>query len=111
MGGLEIAALVGAYIASAQQRLPVMVDGFIATAAALLAVEINPSVRPWMMFAHQSAEKAHKLALEKLDAKPILNLGLRLGEGSGAALAVPLIQSALALHSQMATFAQANVSE
>ena len=111
VGGLEIAALVGAYIASAQQGVPIMVDGFIATAAALLAVEINPSVRPWMMFAHQSAEKAHKLALEKLNAKPILNLGLRLGEGSGAALAVPLIQSALALHSQMATFAQANVSE
>ena len=110
VGGLEIAALVGAYIAAAQQSTPILVDGFITTAAALLAVEINPSVRDWMMFAHQSAEKGHVLALKKLDAKPLLNIGMRLGEASGAAVAVPLIQSALALHKQMATFDEANVS-
>lgn len=110
VGGLEIAALVGAYITAAQQGIPILVDGFITTAAALLAVDINPSVRKWMMFSHQSAEKGHELALKKLDAKPLLNLGLRLGEASGAAVAVPLIQSALALHAQMATFAEASVS-
>ena len=110
VGGLEIAALVGAYIAAAQQSTPILVDGFITTAAALLAVEINPSVRDWMMFAHQSAEKGHVLALKKLDAKPLLNIGMRLGEASGAAVTVPLIQSALALHKQMATFDEANVS-
>ena len=110
VGGLEIAALVGAYIAAAQQGIPILVDGFITTAAALLAVEINPEVRSWMMFAHQSAEKGHLLALKKLDAKPLLNLDMCLGEASGAAVAVPLIKNALILHSQMATFSQASVS-
>lgn len=109
LGGLEIAALVGAYIAAAQHKLPIMVDGFISTAAALLAVEINPSVRPWMMFSHQSSEQAHVLALKKLNATPLLNLGMRLGEASGAAMAVPIIQNALCLHAQMATFEQAHV--
>lgn len=110
VGGLEIAALVGAYIAAAQQGMPILVDGFITTAAAMLAVQINPSVRDWMMFAHQSAEPAHIKALDKLNARALINLNMRLGEGSGAAVVVPLIQSALALHSQMATFDQANVS-
>jgi len=110
VGGLEIAALVGAYIGAAQQGTPILVDGFITTAAALLAVEINPSVRQWMMFAHQSAEKGHALALKKLDAKPLLHLNMRLGEASGAALAVPIIKSALALHSKMATFDEADVN-
>lgn len=111
VGGFEIAALVGAYIASAQQGIPILIDGFITTAAALLAVRINPSVRQWMLFAHQSAEPAHHLALEAMGATPIVNLGLRLGEGSGAALVVPIIQSSLALHNEMATFANAGVSE
>ncbi len=111
VGGLEIAALVGAYIASAQVGVPILVDGFITTAAALLAAEINPSVRDWMIFAHTSAEPAHHLALEYLKAKPLLDIGMRLGEGSGAGVAVPLIQSALALHTQMATFDSAGVSE
>ena len=111
VGGLEIAALVGAYIGAAQAGVPILVDGFITTAAALLAVRINPSCREWMIFAHKSAEPAHYLALKEMDALPLLDLGLRLGEGSGAALAVPLIQSALALHNQMATFADAGVSD
>lgn len=110
LGGLEIAALVGAYIGAAQNGTPSLIDGFICTAAALLAVEINPSVRQWMIFAHRSAEPAHTQALEHLNAKPILDLGLRLGEGSGAAVAVPLLQSALALHNEMATFSDAGVS-
>ncbi len=109
-GGLEIAALVGSYIACAQRGVPILVDGFICTAAALLAVKLNPSVRDWMLFSHQSAEPAHRLALDHLSAVPLLNLGMRLGEGSGAAMAVPIVQAALALHSGMATFDQAGVS-
>jgi len=111
LGGFEIAALTGAYIAAAQQQTPVLVDGFICTAAALLACRINASCRAWMLFSHQSAEPAHISALEALDASPLLNLGMRLGEGSGAAMAVPIIKNALLLHSQMATFADAGVSD
>jgi len=111
IGGFEIAALVGAYIACAQSGVPILVDGFITTAAALLAVAINPSARDWMIFAHTSAEPAHRLALDSLGAKPLLDIGMRLGEGSGAGVAVPIIQSALALHNTMATFDSAGVSE
>lgn len=111
LGGFEIAALTASYIAAAQAGIPIIVDGFIATAAALLAVNINPGSREWMLFAHQSAEPAHRSALDALKAKPLLDLGLRLGEGSGAALALPLVQSALRLHNTMATFASAGVSE
>ena len=109
-GGFEIAALTGSYVAAAQRGIPILVDGFISTAAALLACKLNDSVRPWLIFSHQSAEPAHIIALEALQAQPLLNLNMRLGEGSGAAVAVPLIQSALTLHKQMATFDQAGVS-
>ncbi len=111
LGGLEIAALVGSYIACAQQGVPVLVDGFICTAAALLAVKLNPDVRNWLLFSHLSAEPAHCIALEELNADPLLQLNMRLGEGSGAAVAVPLLKAALALHNNMATFSQAGVSE
>ncbi len=110
VGGLEIAGLCGAYIAAAQAGVPVLVDGFITTAAALLAVQINPSCRNWMLFAHKSAEPAHALALSELRARPLLDLGMRLGEGSGAGVAVAVIRSALALHNEMASFADAGVS-
>lgn len=111
LGGLEIAGLVGAYIACAQAGVPILVDGFISTAAAMLAIKINPSTRQWMLFAHKSSEPAHILALNALNAKPLLDLGMRLGEGSGAAIATPLIASALQLHNNMATFTSASVSE
>lgn len=111
LGGFEIAALTGAYIACAQAGLPIVVDGFIASSAALIAVKYSPTVRDWMIFGHQSAEPGHRLVLDQLDAKPLLNLGLRLGEGSGAAAAVPLIRLACALHNEMATFAEAGVSD
>ncbi|MEO0443908.1 MAG: nicotinate-nucleotide--dimethylbenzimidazole phosphoribosyltransferase [Pseudomonadota bacterium] len=111
LGGLEIAALVASYIACAQRGIPVLVDGFICTAAALLAVKLNAGVRHWLLFSHQSAEAAHSRALAALEAQPLLDLGMRLGEGSGAAVAVPLIQSALSLHNRMASFAQAGVSQ
>jgi nicotinate-nucleotide--dimethylbenzimidazole phosphoribosyltransferase len=111
VGGLEIAALVGAYIAAAQNGIPILIDGFITTAAALLATKINPATRDWMIFAHRSAEPAHIEALKAMNAKPLLDLEMRLGEASGAAAAVPIIQSALALHKQMASFTEAGVSE
>lgn len=110
VGGFEIAALCGAYIAAAQRGLPVLVDGFITTAAALAAVRINPGCREWMFFAHRSRERGHARLLAALDADPLLDLGLRLGEASGAAAAVPLMRLACELHSRMATFAQAGVS-
>ena len=108
--GFEIVALTGAYIAAAQVGLPIIVDGFISSVAALSAVQLNPAARQWMMFAHQSAELAHQRILHTLEATPILQLGMRLGEGSGAATAWTVLQSACALHAQMATFAEAAVS-
>lgn len=111
VGGFEIAGLCGAYIAAAQQGLPVLVDGFISSVAALAAVHINPAVRNWLLFGHTSAEPGHQRVLAALDAQPFLQLGMRLGEGSGAAVAVPILQLACALHNGMATFAEAGVSE
>lgn len=110
VGGLEIAALAGAMIAAGQRGLPVLVDGFIVSAAALVAIGLNPSVRRWLIFSHRSAERGHRVVLDALEARPILDLELRLGEGSGAALALPMLRLACALHGQMATFAEAAVS-
>ncbi|EHU1702265.1 nicotinate-nucleotide--dimethylbenzimidazole phosphoribosyltransferase [Acinetobacter baumannii] len=110
VGGLEIAAIVGAYIRCAQVALPIIVDGFISSVAALCAVRMNPQVRDWMLFGHQSAEYGHRRILQELNAEPILNMNLRLGEGSGAGTALALVKMACALHNQMATFAQAAVS-
>lgn len=111
LGGFEIAGLAGAYIAAAQNGLPILVDGFISSVAALVAVRINPAVRDWLLFAHTSAEPGHQRVLAALDAQPMLELGMRLGEGSGAAVAVPILQLACSLHSGMSTFAEAGVSE
>ncbi len=109
-GGFEIAALTGAYIHAAQQGLPVLVDGFISSAAALCAVRINQSVADWLFFSHVSAERGHQKALVEMGQQPLLDLGMRLGEGSGAAVAVPLMRAACALHNQMATFEEAAVA-
>ena len=110
LGGFEIAALAGSYVACAQLGLPVLVDGFIATAAALVATRILPGSDQWFLYAHTSAEPGHACILEALKARAMLNLGMRLGEGSGAALAVPVLRLACALHNEMATFAEAGVS-
>jgi nicotinate-nucleotide--dimethylbenzimidazole phosphoribosyltransferase len=91
--------------------IAVLVDGYICTAAALCAVRLNPACRPWLIFAHRSAEPGHLALLEALGAEPLLDLGLRLGEGSGAALAASLLQQACALHNEMATFAEAAVAD
>ena len=109
LGGFEIAALSGAYLRAAQLGVPVLVDGFIATSAALAAAFIRPEARDWMLFGHRSREPGHALLLEALDAEPLLDLGLRLGEGSGAAVALPMLRLACSLHSGMASFAEAGV--
>ncbi|QQN97313.1 nicotinate-nucleotide--dimethylbenzimidazole phosphoribosyltransferase [Pseudomonas sp. SW-3] len=111
IGGFEIAALVGAYLACAQKGVAVLVDGFICSVAALVAVRLNPGCREWLLFGHRGAEPGHRHVLETLNAEPLLDLGLRLGEGSGAALAVPLLRLACDLHGQMATFAEAAVAD
>ncbi|MDQ2076734.1 nicotinate-nucleotide--dimethylbenzimidazole phosphoribosyltransferase [Marinimicrobium sp. ABcell2] len=110
LGGFEITALAGAYIACGQRGIPVLVDGFISSVAALAACRIQPALQSWLMFAHQSREPGHRLLLKFLQAEPLLALNMRLGEASGAALAVPILQSALTLHREMATFSEAGVS-
>jgi nicotinate-nucleotide--dimethylbenzimidazole phosphoribosyltransferase len=111
VGGFEIAALVGSYLGAAQAGLPVLVDGFICTVAALVAVRLNSGCRPWLFFSHRGAEPGHARVLQALEAEPLLALGLRLGEGSGAALAVPLMRLACELHAGMATFTEAAVAD
>lgn len=111
LGGFEIVALTGSYLSCAHTGIPVLVDGFISSVAALLAVKICAGARDWMLFSHASAEPGHAHVLQALEAKPLLNLGMRLGEGSGAATAVPLLRLACELHNGMATFAEASVSE
>ncbi len=112
LGGFEIAALTGAYINAAQQGIACLVDGFIASAAALVAIRINPGVSDWMMGSHQSAEPGHRAILMAIGASnPLLKIGMRLGEGSGAAVAASLLKLACQLHANMATFAEAGVSK
>lgn len=110
VGGLEIAAMTGAYIRCAQLGLAVVIDGFISTVSALIAVRLNPEVRQWILFGHQSAEYGHRRLLDELDADPLLKLNLRLGEGSGAGAALGIIKLACSLHNHMATFAEAAVT-
>ena len=111
LGGFEIAALVGAYISAAQKGLPIVVDGFIASSAALTAIKINPDVAKWMFLSHRSAEPGHRMLCEAIGLEPLVDLGMRLGEGSGAAVTVPLLRMACQLHNEMATFSEAEVSE
>jgi nicotinate-nucleotide--dimethylbenzimidazole phosphoribosyltransferase len=110
VGGLEIAGLVGVIIAAASYRVPVVIDGFISGAAALVAVELNPMVSNYLFAGHVSVERGHRLILEKIGISPLLDLQLRLGEGTGAVLAMSIIESALSAHREMATFAEASVS-
>ncbi|HYR78648.1 MAG TPA: nicotinate-nucleotide--dimethylbenzimidazole phosphoribosyltransferase [Candidatus Dormibacteraeota bacterium] len=110
LGGFEIAAMAGVCLAGAAANVPVVVDGFIATASAAIAEKIRPGLFEHLFFSHRSAEGGHALALEFFKVRPILDLDLRLGEGTGAALAMNVIQSALALFHNMATFASAGVT-
>lgn len=110
LGGLEIATLVGAVLEAAHQRRLIVVDGFITSAAVLVASRLAPHVLQRCVFAHRSGERGHALMLERLQAEPLLDLGLRLGEGSGAALAWPLLMSACAVLREMASFESARVA-
>jgi len=110
-GGYEIAMLVGALLGAAARRQVILVDGFTATVAAALAARIDRNVLGYCAFGHCSAEIAHRALLEHLEVRPLLDLGMRLGEGSGAALALPVVRSALALFRQMTTFDGAGVSQ
>lgn len=110
VGGLEIAALAGAFVRCAQRGIPVLVDGFISSVAALAALRLRPDLAAWLILAHRSAEPGHARVIEALGCEPLLDLGMRLGEGSGAAVALPLLRMACALHDGMATFDEASVS-
>jgi nicotinate-nucleotide--dimethylbenzimidazole phosphoribosyltransferase len=111
MGGLEIAAMTATIIAAARHKLIIVIDGFISTAAAAIATALAPDVRGYLIAGHRSQEPGHALLLNHLDLQPVLTLDMRLGEGTGAVLAMPVLESALALYTQMATFSSAGVSE
>ena len=109
LGGFEIAQICGAMLATAEAQKTILVDGFIVSSAALIACQIAPAARDYMIFAHKSEELGHQLLLQHLQAQPLLDLGLRLGEGTGAALALPLLRAAVSFYNDMATFASAGV--
>ncbi len=111
VGGLEIAGLVGVILAAATHSVPVVIDGFISGAAALVATQLVPAVRDYLFAGHVSVESGHHVILEQLKLSPILELNLRLGEGTGAVLAMTIIDAALRMHREMATFADAGVSD
>jgi nicotinate-nucleotide--dimethylbenzimidazole phosphoribosyltransferase len=111
IGGLEIAAMTGLILGAAQRGIAVVADGFISMAAAAIAFAIEPRVRGYLFAGHQSEEPGHRVLLEYIGLKPILSLNMRLGEGTGAVLAMPIIESAMCLYNEMATFASAGVSE
>ena len=109
LGGLEIAALTGVVLGCAKNRIPVVVDGFITSSAFLVAYRLNPGVKDFAFFSHLSEEPGHAKFFEMLETKPLLNLKMRLGEGSGAALALNILESAVRTHAEMATFESAKV--
>jgi nicotinate-nucleotide--dimethylbenzimidazole phosphoribosyltransferase len=111
VGGFELAVLTGVCLAAPGRRTVVLLDGFVTAAAALVAVRLDPAVQNHLVASHRSPEPGHGLVLAELGLSPLLDLGLRLGEGSGAALALPLVQSALALFAEMATFEDAGVAD
>lgn len=110
VGGAEIGGIAGLIIGAAAMRIPVVIDGFISTAGALIAHSLEPDTKDYMFAAHNSVEKGHKAMLEKIGLKPILDLDMRLGEGTGAALAMLVIEAGLKIYTEMATFGEAGVS-
>jgi len=111
VGGLEIAGIAGLIIGCAFHRIPVVVDGFISTAGAMIAVDLNPEIKGYLFASHQSVEVGHQFMWEYIGQKPILNLSLRLGEGTGAALAMSIIEAGVKILNEMATFTEAGVAE
>lgn len=110
VGGFEIGAIAGLILGAAANRKPVLVDGFISTAGALIAYTLEPFVRDYIICAHASVEPGHAALFERLKRKPLLQLNMRLGEGTGSALAMPIVDAAVAILTQMATFTEAQVS-
>lgn len=111
VGGFEIGGLAGAILAAAAHRIPVVIDGFISSAAAMVAVSLAPEVRHYLISAHRSQELGHQIMLEWLGLEPLLDLNMRLGEGTGAVLAMSLVEAACKILSEMATFSEAGVSD
>ncbi|MGE4282717.1 MAG: nicotinate-nucleotide--dimethylbenzimidazole phosphoribosyltransferase [Clostridia bacterium] len=111
VGGLDIAGLAGCFLGAAYQKTPIVIDGFISGAAALIACKINPLVREYIIPSHGSAEPGTEAVMQLLDMNPMLNLGMRLGEGTGAALAFHIIDAAVAAYTQMGTFQDANIEQ
>jgi nicotinate-nucleotide--dimethylbenzimidazole phosphoribosyltransferase len=111
LGGLDIAAMAGAYIGAAYKRVPAVIDGFISMVAALCACRLNPTVREYLFASHASFEQGYRHAAEALGFKPPLALDMRLGEGSGCPLMFALMDAALAVQREMGTFAQGNIGE
>ena len=111
LGGFELAALAGAALAASARRRPVVIDGYPSTAAAMIAVALAPALRPYLIAAHRSQESGHQAMLDWLGLRPLLDLELRLGEGTGAVLALNLIEAACRTLAEMATFDQAGVSK
>jgi nicotinate-nucleotide--dimethylbenzimidazole phosphoribosyltransferase len=110
VGGFEIGGIAGVILGGARHRIPVVIDGFISGAAALIATSLSSQVKPYLIASHRSPEQGHKILLEYLGLKPLLNLDLRLGEGTGAALGIFLVEASLKILDEMATFAEASVS-
>jgi nicotinate-nucleotide--dimethylbenzimidazole phosphoribosyltransferase len=111
VGGAEIAGIAGLVIGAASRRVPVVVDGFISTAGALVAAELCPTVRSYLFASHNSVERGHRVMNERLGLEPMMDLGLRLGEGTGAALGISLLEAGVRIYNEMATFGDAGVSE
>jgi nicotinate-nucleotide--dimethylbenzimidazole phosphoribosyltransferase len=111
VGGFEIGGLAGVMLGAASKHVPVMVDGFISTAAAMIALTLAPQGKDYLISAHRSQENGHHLMLEWLNLKPLLDLDLRLGEGTGAAFGISLAEAACKILAEMATFGEAGVSE
>ena len=110
VGGFEIGGIAGVILAGAKYRIPVVIDGFVSGAAALIATSLSPKVKPYLIASHRSAEPGHQIILVHLGLKPLLDLDLRLGEGTGAALGIFLVEASLKILNKMATFAEAGVS-
>lgn len=111
LGGAEIAGIAGLILGAASLKVPVVVDGFISTAGALIAYELKPSVRDYIFASHNSVEKGHRVMLQRMRLRPFVDLDLRLGEGTGAALAISLVEAGVKIYNEMATFKDAGVSE